>query len=181
MGYIRPRQKAMSSSNFQVPGHEPEEGARLSTGASLVDTDDPAFLLICRAAFELTRFGYDPNDPDVAARAIEVGRERHKDQSLRNTKSLAKERSRLRPEDSEGASVVYYMRIGNRVKIGWSRNLTSRLSAINPEELMATEPGSRNLERVRHREFGELRTHGEWFRLEGPLEAHIKKIKKVVR
>jgi hypothetical protein len=74
-------------------------------------------------------------------------------------------------------SVVYYMRIGNRVKIGYSANLKSRLDSINPEELMAIEPGGMGLERDRHDQFRELHTHGEWFRLEDPLVSHIDQVR----
>lgn len=73
--------------------------------------------------------------------------------------------------------VVYYMRIGNRVKIGTSTNLKVRLEAINPEELMCTEPGGHPLEKQRHHQFAELRTHGEWFRLEGELQQHIERLR----
>ena len=74
-------------------------------------------------------------------------------------------------------SVVYYMRIGNRVKIGTSTNLRDRLEAINPEELLALEAGDARLERRRHRQFAALRTHGEWFRLEGALRDHIEALR----
>lgn len=74
---------------------------------------------------------------------------------------------------AKAGEVVYYMRIGNRVKIGTTANLKQRLADINPEELMAVEPGSVRLERMRHREFGHLRTHGEWFRYRGMLVEHI--------
>jgi hypothetical protein len=47
------------------------------------------------------------------------------------------------------------------------------LRALNPEELMAIEPGKPPLEKQRHREFKKLRTHGEWFRLEEPLTSHV--------
>lgn len=73
--------------------------------------------------------------------------------------------------------VVYYMRIGNRVKIGTTSNLGLRLKAINPEELMATEPGNTRTERSRHVQFKSLRTAGEWFKLESPLTEHIGKLR----
>lgn len=76
-----------------------------------------------------------------------------------------------------GGEVVYYMRIGNRVKIGTTGNLGLRLRTINPEELMATEPGGPAQERHRHAEFRALRTSGEWFRLESPLIEHIAKLR----
>lgn len=76
-------------------------------------------------------------------------------------------------------TVVYYMRIGNRIKIGYSNNLAKRLAAINPEELMAFEFGDNTLEYTRHLQFRDLRTHGEWFRHEHPLAAHIKELQKL--
>lgn len=145
------------------------------TGANLVDPDDPAWGHISRAAMQLVDFGFDPNDPDMAQRAIDAGRRAYEaDPAVREMRSI--ERAAARKADPftiMDGEVVYYMRIGNRVKIGWSTNLPYRLAAINPEELMVTEPGNRILERARHDQFSELRTHGEWFRLESPLAAHI--------
>lgn len=75
--------------------------------------------------------------------------------------------------------VVYYMRIGDRVKIGWSASLRRRLENFNPEELMALERGGQTVESKRHRQFAHLRTHGEWFRLEGSLLDHINKLRAI--
>jgi hypothetical protein len=144
------------------------------TGSNLVDPADPAFGAICAAAMELIGFGFDPNEPDIAQRAIDVGRERHAAQPLPRVGPLPTRRKAV-PSD-----VVYYMRLGNRIKIGCTSNLTERLSAINPEELMVTEPGHRQLEFERHCQFRELRTHGEWFRFEEPLVSHIAGLRRGV-
>lgn len=77
-----------------------------------------------------------------------------------------------------GGEVVYYMRVGNRVKIGTTCQLGNRLRQINPEELLATEPGGLSRERQRHREFKALRTHGEWFELGSPLTEHIAELRE---
>jgi hypothetical protein len=77
-----------------------------------------------------------------------------------------------------GSEVVYYMRIGNRIKIGTSTNLADRLRAVNPEELMCVEAGGPGKERLRHEQFADLRTHGEWFRHEGSLAEHIQSIRQ---
>lgn len=69
--------------------------------------------------------------------------------------------------------VVYYMRLGNRAKIGTSRNLQSRLRCFNPEDCMAYELGGRSLERRRHQQFHHLRVVGEWFDLNSELTRHI--------
>lgn len=62
--------------------------------------------------------------------------------------------------------VVYYLRWGDRIKIGTSRNLPGRMQQIWHDELLAVEPGSYDLERKRHGEFAEHRipNYREWFR-----------------
>lgn len=129
---------------------------------------------------QLRAFGFDPADPDMAMRAIEAGRRAYEsDPQVRAAQSIVRSASRRTDKFAiaEG-EVVYYMRIGNRVKIGWSTNLPLRLAAINPEELMATELGNRILERVRHDQFAELRTHGEWFQLDERLTEHISDLQR---
>lgn len=145
------------------------------SASHLVDPDDPAFGHIVAAARRLRQFGFDPRLPDIAERAIRAGREDYaQDPKVRARQSTRGSVARRHGADVlDVGAVVYYMRIGNRVKIGCSTNLVTRLAAINPEELMATEPGDLGTERERHEEFAELRTHGEWFRLEGTLAAHI--------
>jgi hypothetical protein len=142
-------------------------------GADLVDTNDPAYGFICRAAMELVRYGFDPADPDIATRAIEVGRQMYEqDSPSALAQRLAAEHGSMPPPRAR-PEFVYYMRIGNRIKIGWTTNLTERLKAINPEELVATEEGGRKLEKRRHSQFADLRTHGEWFRMDEPLIGHL--------
>ena len=69
--------------------------------------------------------------------------------------------------------VVYYLRFGERVKIGTSAQPRRRLGAIRHDELLAFEYGGRTLEQQRHRDFAALREGGEWFTLTGDLAAHI--------
>lgn len=92
-----------------------------------------------------------------------------------------KHQARLDAQDQQRSDdthdpVVYYMRIGNRVKIGWTASLARRLEAINPEELMTFEPGDAAMEAYRHKQFARYRVHGEWFRLEGDVAEHIRKL-----
>lgn len=75
------------------------------------------------------------------------------------------------------SGLVYYVRLGNRCKIGFSASLLSRLSALGVEEVLAVEPGSLTLEKQRHREFSDLRTRGEWFRLEDRLTEHCSRLR----
>lgn len=69
--------------------------------------------------------------------------------------------------------VVYYIRFGDRVKIGTSSNPRSRLAHLWHDEVLAFERGDRRLERRRHERFAAQRLRGEWFRLDDDLERHI--------
>lgn len=70
--------------------------------------------------------------------------------------------------------VVYYLRFGERVKIGTTFNPRQRFAALRHEEVMAFERGDRTVERRRHREFADERLGtSEWFALTPRLRAHI--------
>lgn len=62
--------------------------------------------------------------------------------------------------------VVYYLRYGDRVKIGTTANPHQRFAAIWHDEVLAFERGDRRLEQRRHAQFAADRFGGsEWFRL----------------
>lgn len=67
-------------------------------------------------------------------------------------------------QDREG--FVYFLRVGERIKIGYSADVKARMRAYPPgSELLAVEPGDRDLETQRHQQFAGSRTDGrEWFR-----------------
>ncbi|WP_422744315.1 GIY-YIG nuclease family protein [Micromonospora sp. WMMD754] len=77
------------------------------------------------------------------------------------------------------ASVVYYVRIRDHVKIGTTVNLRARMNSLDPDEVLATEPGGVDLERKRHRQFAHLRARRkEYFEAAPELMAHIDAIKR---
>lgn len=94
--------------------------------------------------------------------------------SVREFHQLCDVRIREMTEHSES---VYYIRFGDRVKIGTTKNLTKRLKAVPHDEVMATEPGGLYVEQRRHGQFEHLRirtgTHREWFTLTPELAEHI--------
>ena len=70
--------------------------------------------------------------------------------------------------------VVYYIRSGERIKIGTSANPRQRLGSLHFEELLAFEPGGRGLEQRRHAEFASHRVpRSEWFAVHPELAEHI--------
>jgi hypothetical protein len=70
--------------------------------------------------------------------------------------------------------VVYYLRFGERVKIGTTMNPRQRFAALRHEEVLAFERGARRREQERHAEFAAERAGtSEWFELSARLRAHI--------
>lgn len=81
---------------------------------------------------------------------------------------IALEDARVREE------VVYFIRGGDRVKIGWTANVHQRLSTMaigSPVDLTVDVLviGGADLEAVLHVRYSRYRSHGEWFRREGEL------------
>lgn len=82
-----------------------------------------------------------------------------------------------RPDDDEAepvrVDVVYYVRFGDRIKIGTSANPRGRFAQLHVDELLALERGTRLLEQRRHVQFAAHRLGGEWFAPHAALDAHI--------
>lgn len=73
---------------------------------------------------------------------------------------------------------VYFVRCGDRIKIGYSENVTKRMASLasafaSPLTLLATMPGPPSLERELHAKFAAHRVRGEWFRRAPDLDAFI--------
>ena len=85
------------------------------------------------------------------------------------------EARRGRPEEAK-KWVVYYIRMGERIKIGRTTNLRRRLQSFHatPDQLLAIEPGPVEREQERHRQFAEWR-HGstELFADSAAIMGHI--------
>lgn len=74
---------------------------------------------------------------------------------------------------------VYYLKLGNRIKIGTTTNLPQRLLAVPHDEVLAVEPGGNATERNRHAQFARHRTTGEWFKAHAELNDHIAAIRSI--
>lgn len=70
---------------------------------------------------------------------------------------------------------VYYLRVGDRIKIGYSTAPARRLKAYPPDsELLAIHPGTPDLERQLHKQFDHNLVSGrEWFTEALDLREHI--------
>lgn len=70
--------------------------------------------------------------------------------------------------------LVYFLRQGETIKIGFTRRISRRLRNLQTGsaerlQLLGTIPASQTAERRLHQQFAELRLEGEWFRAEEPL------------
>jgi hypothetical protein len=130
--------------------------------------------------------GEDFNVRDIAQRAMagevfsEAERQAFYDMAhergwerIEREESAAPEPSKL---DTEGT--IYYVRTCCRIKIGFTTDLTRRMKALSPDELLATEPGTPSVERKRHDQFAEYRVRGEWFKESPALAAHIEALRR---
>jgi hypothetical protein len=68
---------------------------------------------------------------------------------------------RRKPDETPGS--VYVIQHGNRVKIGFSKNVKVRLTNLPYERIIAIIPGDRRLEHAMLTKFKSIRTSGEWF------------------
>lgn len=132
--------------------------------AGMVDPTDAAFEHISRVLLDMRMAGVHLAPATVTA-AVKLGKLYHAGTVAPPTPPT--------PKDVLDQHVVYYMRFGHVIKIGTTRNLRSRTLVLRPDEILAAEPGGRDLEARRHNEFGRHRIGGERF-VPGPdLLKHI--------
>jgi hypothetical protein len=73
---------------------------------------------------------------------------------------------------------VYFMRVGERMKIGMSKNVRNRAKEIQTGqseqvEVIYSVKGNRELEKYFHSRFNAVKLHGEWFRYRSALKAFL--------
>lgn len=154
----------------------------------LVALDDPDLEFICRSISYLRSAGLDVLDEMVLRLAIDGGRNlarvHYERKATEDPDQIEAERTEVLERYKaalEVRSLVYYARLGNRVKIGYTTDLRQRMIHIQPEEVLAVERGGPRVEAKRHVQFAGLRVSGEWFRLEGALADHISQLPDTYR
>lgn len=75
---------------------------------------------------------------------------------------------------------VYYIRMGDLIKIGYASNISRRMRAYPPSaELLAAHPGTIELEKSIHADFHAfLRRGREWFEPHQSVMAHIASVRE---
>jgi hypothetical protein len=71
---------------------------------------------------------------------------------------------------------VYFIRLGDRIKIGYTENVKQRLSQLPHEEVLGVVPGTMDDEQGWHKLLADYRTVGEWFRAEPDVLAAVNRV-----
>lgn len=132
-----------------------------------IDPDRPAFPYVVSALFRAKhRDRLDLDDLKVRQAAINKGKR-------------AYEQTVGARQAAERDNWIYYVRIGELIKIGTAQNLRTRVNGYPPNaELLAVENGSYQREQERLAEFAEyLHSRNEWFNPGPRLMAHIERIR----
>lgn len=138
------------------------------------------------------QFGYTNRDPETFDKHEHLRQvaERH---AVREAAEAAKRKPVLdidNPDDMDRlgrilspTSVVYFIRMGDLIKIGTTISIRKRVSqlSLTMSHVLATEPGSEVLESRLHEKFAHLREHGEWFRPEPDLLEYVEEVKRRAR
>lgn len=100
-------------------------------------------------------------------------------QALEKTARERERRERVNRIAAEIRSLVYYIRIGEYIKIGTSIRPKARIASYGVGELLAVEPGDRKIEEERLRQFAHLRAaRREYFKPAEELMKHIKAVRE---
>lgn len=129
-----------------------------------VARDDPRFPLVYKAVVEAGMRGMDTTDAKVAREVAD--------------KALS---AYERTQNREDTDVVYYVQVGDLIKVGTTSDMKRRLRAYPPNAVvLATETGSFLRETERVEEFAEyLAGRREWFHPGPRLMAHITELRRV--
>lgn len=93
---------------------------------------------------------------------------------------LDRDRQKVADRNAQRDHHVYYVQIGDLIKIGYTSTLKQRMASYPPgRRLLATELGDVRLERKRHGQFKELlAAANEWFHPGAELIDHINELRQ---
>lgn len=140
----------------------------------------PAFRQIAEYLEHAKALGLDPSDLDVLKRAMAAGetawrRDAAADAARQTWGSATSDLTSAGV--GRHAPVVYYVRLGELVKIGTTTRIIKRCDSLGVQGVLAVEPGDSVREHERHRQFDHLRSHGEWFHLTPELAEQIAEVR----
>lgn len=143
----------------------------------LINTTDPAWPTIASVLHEMANAGVEIDETAYGI-AAKVGAYRY-DISLPKTGRRYGLQYYQATLTGTGGSIVYYIRRGELIKIGTTVDPVQRFSTLLPSEILAFEPGTDELEKIRHQQFDHLRCRGEHFREAPELLEHARHLRRL--
>jgi len=142
----------------------------------LIDTSDPVWPTTAAILREMAAAGVEINEVThgIAAKVAA-----HRMKTVDSKRQAARRIAFVSVPLASMGSIVYYVRRGDLIKIGFTEDPAQRFSALLPDEILAFEPGGRNEETFRHRQFDHLRGRGENFRQAPELLEHIRSVREM--
>lgn len=119
---------------------------------------------------------------DVADAFAKLDEEPRLTQRQANRQLRERNRELARRDQAESNAMapgwIYYLRIDQRIKIGYSVDVKRRMRAYPPHAvLLAVHPGTPTIEREMHARFDSIRVAGrEWFHPGDELLTHIREV-----
>lgn len=171
----QPRRPRASARDPYATSHSKNSGRRIPH-LDKIDPEDPdrIDILLMVHRFELAGVEIDDRAIEIAAQYMRWERANRAEKSAQ----MDVERAQRRAADEARQSWVYFIRIGQLVKIGTTINLASRFSGLRPNEVLAILPGGLDEERAFHRQFADLRAGGEYFHPGPALQEHVLELRR---
>lgn len=126
-----------------------------------------------------------PEDAKAAAKSGEFVQYEMRKQAEWNEERLKREaaeakRKRESRDRETAPGIIYYLRVGTLVKIGYTANMDRRMKQYPPHaELLAQHPGTMRVEREMHNKFATHLAKGrEWFTPCDAINAHLESVKE---
>jgi hypothetical protein len=167
----------MMCSGLDRPDDRDPAAVELADLSAEISTS-PAFRHIIDFLLKAKAFDLDVTDPAVIRKAVAAGEAAYAAATALEYVALKVSfRSRISIY-ADHHPIVYYVRVGEMVKIGTTVNLARRMPEVGASGALAVEPGDANRESERHRQFAELRRpKTELFSLDHGLAGHIAEIR----
>ena len=80
------------------------------------------------------------------------------------------------PKERQG--LVYFIKFADRIKIGFTTDLPTRMKQLPHDQILALIPGAVSTERQLHKKFDDIRITGEWFANDPRLTDYIDTLPK---
>lgn len=123
---------------------------------------------------------YMQDHAESIERAAEIKHQREEEELYRFRQRHAEKIRKLNSTFKTDPGLIYYLRVGDKIKIGFTTDLEQRLRAYPPfAVLLATHPGTVKLEGQMHAKFcAHLIGGREWFAVSDQIMQHIENVRK---